>query len=63
MELWTAIKAAWDEDLTPEKLETAYRLLDVVMGEIRSHNGYNNFKLPHSGIRKQMVADGWSWLE
>ena len=59
MELWTAIKAAWDEDLTEAKLECAYRLLDPVMGLIAAHNGYNNFKLPHSGIREQMRADGW----
>ena len=59
MELWTAIQAAWDEDLTEAKLECAYRLLDPVMGMIAAHNGYNNFKLPHSGIREQMRADGW----
>ena len=29
------------------------------MGMIAAHNGYNNFKLPHSGIREQMRADGW----
>ena len=34
----------------------AYRLLDPVMGLFAAHNGYNNFKLPHSGIRSEMRA-------
>ena len=58
-ELWTAIKATWDEDLTEDKLECAYRLLTPVMGLISDKNGGNNFTLPHTGIRKAMREDGW----
>ena len=29
------------------------------MGLIYAQNGGNAFKLPHSGIRKAMQADGW----
>jgi len=59
VELWAAIKAAWDEDLTAAKLECAYRLLTPVMGLINDKNGGNNFTLPHTGIRKHMREDGW----
>ena len=59
VELWNAIKAAWDEDLTAEKLECAYRLLTPVMSLVNEKNGGNNFKLPHSGIRQAMREDGW----
>ena len=58
-ELWEAIKAAWEEDLTEDKLECAYRLLTPVMGLISDKNGGNNFTLPHTGIRKAMREDGW----
>ena len=60
-QLWSAIQEAWENYLTPAKLECAYRLLDPVMALISSNNGGNHFKLPHSGsgIRKQMRADGW----
>ena len=37
----------------------AFRLLHPVMALINNHNGGNNFKLPHTGIRKAMRADGW----
>ena len=59
VELWDAIKEAWDEDLTPAKLECAYRLLTPVMGLINDKNGGNNFILPHTGLRKAMREDGW----
>jgi hypothetical protein len=58
-QLWSAIREAWEEDLTPAKLECAYRLLDPVMALLSANNGGNNFKLPHTGIRKEMRADGW----
>ena len=58
-QLWYAVKAAWDEDLTADKLECAYRLLTPVMGLINDKEGGNNFKLPHTGIRKAMREDGW----
>ena len=58
-ELWTAIRAAWDEDLTADKLECAYRLLTPVMTLISDKNGGNNFTLPHTGICKAMREDGW----
>ena len=59
IELWDAIKEAWDKDLTAAKLECAYRLLTPVMGLINDKNGGNNFTLPHTGIRKAMREDGW----
>ena len=31
VELWNALQAAWDEDLTAAKIECAYRLLDPVI--------------------------------
>lgn len=58
-ELWAAIKEAWEEDLTEDKLECAFRLLAPVMGLISDKNGGNNFTLPHTGIRKAMREDGW----
>ena len=58
-QLWEAIQASWKEDLTEDKLECAFRLLDPVMALISNCNGGNSFKLPHTGIRKQMRADGW----
>jgi hypothetical protein len=45
--------------LTADKLECAYRLLTPVMGLVNDKNGGNNFKLPHTGIRKAMREDGW----
>ena len=57
--LWTALEAAWRDDLTEAKLECAFRLLKPVMACIKNNNGGNAFKLPHSGIRKEMRADGW----
>ena len=57
--LWEALQAAWAEDLTMAKLECAFRLLQPVMGLINEKNGGNNFKLPHTGIRVEMRADGW----
>jgi hypothetical protein len=29
------------------------------MSLISDHNGGNDFKLPHTGIRKSMREDGW----
>ena len=46
-------------DLTPEKIEVAFRLIHPVMECIKDNNGGNNFKIPHSGIRKQMRSEGW----
>ena len=34
-------------------------LLTPVMSLINDHNGGNDFKLPHTGIRKEMREDGW----
>ena len=58
-ELWEVLKRVWDEDLTAAKLECAFRLLTPVMSAITACNGGNTFRLPHSGIRKEMIADGW----
>ena len=60
-ELWEAIQEAWKHDLTPAKLECAYRLLTPIMALINEKNGGNNFKLPHTGIRKDMCEDGWDF--
>ena len=45
------------------KIECAWRLLPEVMLKIVEAEGGNNFKLPHSGVRKQMKADGWNWVD
>jgi hypothetical protein len=58
-ELWDVLQKVWDEDLTAAKLECAFRLLTPVMAAITAKSGYNNFRLPHSGIRKEMREDGW----
>ena len=58
-QLWQAIQESWKEDLTAAKLECAFRLLGPVMACIYANNGGNAFRLPHSGIRKQMREDGW----
>ena len=58
-ELWEVLQRVWDEDLTAAKLECAFRLLTPVMSAITACNGGNTFRLPHSGIRKSMLADGW----
>ena len=58
-ELWEVLQRVWDEDLTAAKLECAFRLLTPVMSAITACNGGNTFRLPHSGIRKSMIADGW----
>ena len=57
--LWKCIQDAWDEDLTPAKIECAFRFIHPVMECITRNNGGNNFKLPHSGIRKRMCVEGW----
>ena len=44
---------------TPGRLVNAFRLLTPVMTAITACNGGNTFRLPHSGIRKEMIADGW----
>ena len=58
-ELWEVLQKVWEEDLTAAKLECAYRLLTPVMAAITACNGGNSFKLPHTGIRKEMREDGW----
>ena len=55
VDLWNALQAAWDEDLTPAKIECAYR---AVMSLIQAGNGGNAFKLPHTGITKDMRENG-----
>ena len=58
--LWKCIQDdAWDEDLTPAKIECAFRLIHPMMDCIKDNKGGNNFKIPHSGIRKQMRGEGW----
>ena len=59
MDLWRALEEAWEHDLTEAKLECAFRLMKPVMGLVNDKHGYNNFNLPHSGIRAEMRADGW----
>ena len=57
--VWEALQEAWRDDLTEAKIECAFRLLKPVMACIKNDNGGNAFKLPHSGIRKEMRDDGW----
>ena len=57
--LWEALQDAWENDLTEAKIECAFRLLQPVMACIKNDNGGNAFKLPHTGITKEMRADGW----
>ena len=40
------------------KIECAYPLLDPVMSLIQAGNGGNAFKLPHTGITKDMRENG-----
>ena len=58
-ELWQAIKQAWDEDLPAAKIEMAFRLLDIVMALVAQQEGGNCYKMPHTGLRDEMRADGW----
>ena len=41
------------------RIRVAFRLIHPVMDCIKDNNGGNNFKIPHSGIRKQMRSEGW----
>ena len=59
VQLWEALEEAWKNDLTAAKIECAYRLLDPVMSLIQAGQGGNAFKLPHTGLTKQMREDGW----
>ena len=58
--LWECIQEAWHEAVTPEKIETAFRLLNEVKKCVIKNNGGSNFKLPHTGIRKQLAREGWA---
>ena len=63
-ELIDACVAAWN-NMSPSKIEIAYRLLPVVMRQCKGCNppGGNNFKLAHTGIVKQMRSEGYPDLE
>ena len=45
--------------VAPSKIEIAFRLLPVVMKQIKGHRGGNNFKVAHAQIRKQMHEEGY----
>ena len=36
-------------------------VINARMNLINEKNGGNNFKLPHTGLRKGMVEDGWDF--
>ncbi len=37
----------------------AFRLLDQIIAMVAATEGGNVFKMPHSGLRAKMRADGW----
>ena len=45
--------------MTEDKIEMAYRLLADVMELVATHNGGNQFKMPHNGLGAELRADGW----
>ena len=49
---------AW-ENMSPTKIEIAFRLLKHVMKKIHEKGGSNNFKIPHAGVRKELKAEGY----
>jgi hypothetical protein len=57
--MWECIQHAWEHALTPAKVECAFRLMTPVMECIKAAKGGNKFTIPHTGIRKQMRAEGW----
>ena len=57
--LWECIQHAWEHAVTPAKIECGFRLLHPAMEEIKKCGGDNTFKLPHTGIRTAMRAEGW----
>ena len=58
-ELLQACVDAWNNDLRAEHLELAFRLLHVVRRQIIEKKGGNNFAIKHTGLRKQMKAEGF----
>ena len=60
----TTTTTAWNE-MSPSKIEIAYRLLPVVMGQSKRTNppGGNNFRVAHTGIVKQMRSEGYPDLD
>ena len=62
-ELLQACVDAWNKDLRAEHLELAFRLLHVVRRQIIEKKGGNNFRIKHTGIRKQMKAEGFDISE
>ena len=59
-ELLQACVDAWNNDLRAEHLELAFRLLHVVRRQIIEKKGGNNFSIKHTGLRKQMKAEGFN---
>ena len=37
----------------------AYRLLPGIMDAIEGNSGGNAFKVPHNGLREDMLREGW----
>ena len=62
-ELLQACVDAWNKDLRAEHLELAFRLLHVVRRQIIQKKGGNNFSIKHTGLRKQMKAEGFNISE
>ena len=63
-ELIACCVEAWKE-MSPSKIEIAYRLLPVVMRNCANCNpqGGNNFRIEHTGIREQMRKEGYPDLD
>ena len=61
-DLIQACVEAW-ENMSPTKIEIAFRLLKHVMQKIREKGGGNNFKIPHAGIRRELKAGGYPDVE
>ena len=63
-ELIDACVEAWNQ-MSPSKIEIAYRLLPVVMRQSKNTNppGGNNFRTAHTGIVKKMRSEGYPDLD
>ena len=59
-QLVDAVVDAWENKLKPWHIEMGYRLMHVHMQQIIAHEGGNNFRTAHTGLRKQMKAEGWT---
>ena len=59
-QLVDAVVDAWENKLKPWHIEMGYRLMHVHMQQIIAHDGGKNFRTAHTGLRKQLKAEGWT---